>query len=82
MLESLLDDIPSLGEVRRSSILDHFGSVAALRKASAEEIGNVPGIGPKIAAQILEFIGQSVGSSLSIDAATGEILESQVPKDA
>ena len=48
MLESLLDEIPNLGEVRRQSLLEHFGSIAALKKASIDEIAAVPGIGPEV----------------------------------
>ena len=73
MLESLLDDIPSLGEVRRNSLLESFGSVAALRKATIEDISRVPGIGMKIAGNIIEFL-TSLESAEHIDAATGEIL--------
>ena len=73
MLESLLDDIPSLGEVRRNSLLESFGSVAALRKATIEDISHVPGIGMKIAGHIIEFL-KSTESAEHIDAATGEIL--------
>lgn len=82
MLESLLDDIPYLGEVRRAALLEHFGSVAALRKATADEIGNVPGIGSKIATQIAEFLSREDSSGLTIDAATGEILDSRGNHDA
>ena len=82
MLESLLDDIPYLGEVRRAALLEHFGSVAALRKATADEIGNVPGIGSKIATQIAEFLSREDSPGLTIDAATGEILDSRGNHDA
>jgi excinuclease ABC subunit C len=41
MLESFLDEIPTLGEVRRKALLEHFGSVGALRKASVEEIAQI-----------------------------------------
>ena len=44
MLESLLDEIPLLGEVRRRALLDRFGSVSAIKKATATEIAAVPGI--------------------------------------
>ena len=73
MLESVLDDIEQLGEVRRKALLTHFGSVAALRKATAEEIAHIPGIGEKIATMILEALHGS--ESLVFDAQTGEILE-------
>ena len=74
MLESLLDEIPNLGEVRRQALLEHFGSVAALKKASLDEIAAVPGIGPKSAENILQAVSESE-AQISIDTATGEILE-------
>ena len=74
MLESLLDEIPHLGEVRRQALLDHFGSVAALKKATSDEIAAVPGIGPKSAESIVSAITVSE-VQYSVDAATGEIIE-------
>jgi excinuclease ABC subunit C len=41
---SILDDIPGIGPARRKLLLDHFGSLDDLRKATAEEIASVPGI--------------------------------------
>ena len=74
MLESLLDEIPHLGEVRRQALVDRFGSVAALKKAGLEEISEVPGIGPKTAESIVATLLES-GESYAVDAATGEIVE-------
>ena len=74
MLESLLDEIPTLGEVRREAILANFGSVAALRKAKVDEIAQVPGIGSKIAALIEAKVSENQ-ENLHVDAATGEIIE-------
>jgi len=74
MLESLLDEIPNLGEVRRQSLLEHFGSIAALKKASIEEIAAIPGIGPRTAENIVRVLLES-DIQLSVDTATGEILE-------
>jgi len=74
MLESLLDEIPHLGEVRRQALLDHFGSVAALKKATSDEIAAVPGIGPKSAESIVSAIAVSEVQYL-VDTATGEIIE-------
>ena len=45
MVESLLDDVPGLGEVRRKSLLKRFGSLRKLRAATVDEIAEVPGIG-------------------------------------
>ena len=74
MLESLLDEVPNLGEVRRQSLLEHFGSIAALKKASIDEIAAVPGIGPRSAENIVRVLLESE-NQLSVDTATGEILE-------
>lgn len=77
MLESVLDEIEQLGHIRRAALLDRFGSVSAIRKASAEEIAATPGIGEKIASIIynhLSHMGESAVSA-GIDMETGEILE-------
>jgi excinuclease ABC subunit C len=73
MLESLLDNITQLGEVRRAALLEIFGSVAAIRRASIEEIAQVPGIGSKIAQLIVSALRR--GNEPMFDAQTGEILE-------
>ena len=74
MLESLLDEISNLGEVRRAVLLENFGSIAALSKASLEEIAALPGIGPKSAESIVAGLANSA-SSYFVDTSTGEIIE-------
>jgi excinuclease ABC subunit C len=71
MLESILDEIPQLGQARRGALLERFGSVAAIRKASSEEIAATPGIGAKTALIISEHL--SGISSLHVNTKTGEI---------
>jgi excinuclease ABC subunit C len=71
MLESILDEIPQLGQVRRGALLERFGSVAAIRKASSEEIAATPGIGAKTALIISEHL--SGISSVHVNTETGEI---------
>jgi excinuclease ABC subunit C len=74
MLESLLDEIDGLGESRRAALLQEYGSIAALRRASADEISALPGIGSRTAALIVETLTTSDKES-SVDARTGEIIE-------
>lgn len=50
--ESVLDDVAGIGEKRKHQLLQHFGSVARLRRAAESEIAKVPGFGPNIAKQI------------------------------
>ncbi len=52
MVESTLDQVPGLGEVRRKTLLRHFGSLRKLRAATVDEIAMVPGIGPRTAEAI------------------------------
>jgi len=51
-IASVLSEVPGLGETRIKALLRHFGSVAALRTATAEQIAELPGIGPKLAETI------------------------------
>ncbi len=48
-----LDDIPGLGPQRRKKLLSVFGSIARIRKASAEELVQRAGISKKLAGIIL-----------------------------
>jgi len=77
MLESVLDEIEQLGHIRRAALLDRFGSVSAIRKASVEEIAATPGIGEKIASIIYNHLSQMGESAINagVDMQTGEILE-------
>ena len=75
MLESVLDQIPQLGSARRASLLERFGSVAAIKKASVEDIAATPGIGSKIAS-IIETHLASIATQ-SVNTETGEIMESK-----
>ena len=70
MLESLLDEIDDLGPTRRAALLDRYGSVSAIKKASAEDIAQTPGIGERLAKSISEHLS---AAATSIDMETGEI---------
>ncbi len=77
MLESVLDEIEQLGYIRRAALLDRFGSVSAIRKASIEDIAATPGIGEKIATIIWNHLSHMGESAINagVDMETGEILE-------
>ena len=53
MTRSALDDVPGLGPTRAAALLAHFGTVAALRAASVEDLTEVPGIGATTAESVL-----------------------------
>jgi excinuclease ABC subunit C len=56
---SVLDDIPGLGPARQKALLRHFGSVKRVRAATEEQIAEVPGIGPQLAASIRARLGDA-----------------------
>ena len=49
---SRLEDIPGIGPRRRSSLLKHFGGLAGLKSAGAEEIARVEGVNAALAQRI------------------------------
>jgi excinuclease ABC subunit C len=55
MTESLLDDCPGISAHRKKLLLAHFGSVERIKKASADEISQVEGIGSKTAQTLYDF---------------------------
>jgi len=55
-ISTVLAEIPGLGPARVKVLLAHFGSVARLREAPAEAIGDVRGIGPTLAGAIHQHL--------------------------
>ncbi|MGH2390387.1 MAG: excinuclease ABC subunit UvrC [Chloroflexota bacterium] len=58
-LESSLDQVHGIGGRRKKDLLRRFGTVAAIRRATVEEIAAVPGIGVKTAGAIKDHLGDS-----------------------
>jgi len=56
--ESLLDDCPGVSPRKKDLLLQKFGSVTRVKKASAKEISTIHGISEKGAISILEFLNQ------------------------
>ncbi|WP_432478517.1 excinuclease ABC subunit UvrC [Nocardioides sp. GXQ0305] len=75
MVESLLDDVPGLGEVRRKTLLKHFGSLRKLRAATVDDLAQVPGIGARTAAAIKDAVAATGGQTVSVNTTTGELEE-------
>jgi excinuclease ABC subunit C len=76
MVESVLDGVPGLGEVRRKALLRHFGSLKKLRAATVDDITAVPGFGRRTAEAVVGALGADQGpATVSVNTATGEIEE-------
>ncbi len=54
--ESLLDEMPGLGPKRKDALLEHFGSIQKLRKATAAEIAEVAGLSDKLAGEVKAYL--------------------------
>ena len=54
--ESILDDCPGVSQNRKSLLLQRFGSVNRLRRASIDEIAATEGIGRKLAEELHRFL--------------------------
>ncbi|GIL34549.1 excinuclease ABC subunit UvrC [Phycicoccus jejuensis] len=75
MTQSALDGIAGLGEKRRQALLKRFGSVKKIRAASVDELADVPGIGPALAAVVAAELGSTEQDMPAIDPLTGEVVE-------
>jgi len=76
MVESVLDDVPGLGEVRRKVLLRHFGSLKKLRAATPDQIAALPGFGARTAEAVVVALAASRASGQpAVNTATGEILD-------
>ena len=51
-LSSGLDGLPGVGPTRRKTLLQHFGSAAAVRSATEEQLAEVAGFGTTLAARV------------------------------
>ena len=54
--ESLLDDCPGVSPRKKALLLERFGSVARIRKATPEQIAEIRGISAEGGAKILEWL--------------------------
>ena len=59
-LASDLDDIPRIGKRRRQLLLKKFGSLAAVRRATVEELKQVEGISQKTAEKIIAYFSGKI----------------------
>jgi len=67
-VRSRLSEIPGLGPSRVNALLKHFGSVARLREATADEISAVNGVGPATAAAVVTKLAQTPTSAPATSA--------------
>jgi len=54
--ETILDDVPGMGPVRRRALLTHFKTIEKLKAASTEELRQVEGIGPQFSERLQSYL--------------------------
>lgn len=59
LTHTMLDEIPGVGPVRRQALLQHFGSLAEIRKASISQLKEVEGISARIARNIYDYLREN-----------------------
>lgn len=74
MVESVLDEVPGLGPVRRATLLGRYGSLRKLRGATVDELAELPGIGRATAEAVVEVLAADAPAP-AVNAATGELVE-------
>ncbi len=66
-VKSVLDDIPGVGPARRKALMRHFKSLEEIRRASVEELLEIPEMNEKTAREIVMFFsGQSLPNNPSV----------------
>lgn len=53
---SMLDEIPGIGPKRKKMLLQHFGSLSALKQATVEQITEVQGMGREASENVYQFL--------------------------
>ena len=59
--EAGLQEIPGVGPTRKRALLQHFGTLKSIERASLTDLAQVPGISAEIARKIYDFFHQHAG---------------------
>ena len=65
MIKSVLEDIPGIGPKRRAMLLEKFGSIDAIKKASYDDLMALDGMTSKAAESVTEFFADRKAESPS-----------------
>ena len=65
MIKSVLEDIPGIGPKRRAMLLEKFGSIDAIKKASYDDLMALDGMTSKAAESVTEFFADREDESPS-----------------
>lgn len=57
-VHSILDDIPMIGATRRKALMKYYESIEEIRKATVDELREIPGMNEKSARAVVEFFAE------------------------
>ncbi len=80
--QSVLEEIPGVGEGRKRSLLRHFGSLKRVKEAGVEAIEQVDGFGRRQAEAVHEFFHRPAGVSVALAGGDGGAGVSESAPDA
>jgi excinuclease ABC subunit C len=61
--EAGLQEIPGIGPTRKRALLQHFGTLKAIERASPADLAKVPGVSAETARKIYDFFHERPGNS-------------------
>lgn len=64
-VKSVLDDIPGVGPARRKALMRHFKSIEDIKKASVEELAEIPELNRRAAEEIWQFFRKKESSNFT-----------------
>ena len=67
--QSVLEEIPGIGEGRKKALLRHFGALRRVKEASVDELLGVEGFGPRQARLVFDFFHRAPAASAEAGAA-------------
>ena len=59
--ESVLDEVPGIGEAKKTKLLGHFRSIYGIARADEAEVAAVAGVNPSVAAAVLHAARTAAG---------------------
>jgi excinuclease ABC subunit C len=66
--QSVLEEIPGIGEGRKKALLRHFGALRRVKEASLDELLAVDGFGPRQARLVFDFFRRTPGAAVPVAA--------------
>lgn len=64
-VKSVLDDIPGVGPARRKALMRHFKSIEDIKRASVEELAEIPELNRRAAEEIWQFFRKKESSNFT-----------------